>query len=363
MANTTDYLHQLASKSARLQQEFAELTDCQLEVFDSPPEHYRMRAEFRVWHEGEELYHIMFDQETKQKYRLDSFPTASKLINQAMPLLINLLQANRALRHKLFQIDYLSSQQGELLISLLYHKQLDHEWQQQAKQLQQQLNEHFPAFIVGRARKQKICLSRDYVNETLTVAGRDYFYRHVENSFTQPNPPVCKKMLAWAIDCTKNTAGDLLELYCGNGNFSIPLSQNFKQVLATEIAKPSVDSAQLNIAANRIENLKILRLSSEEFTQAWRGERSFNRLEAAQINLTDYQLNTLFVDPPRAGLDDETRQMAKNFQQVLYISCNPNTLHHDLKELTEIYHIERFALFDQFPFTHHAEMGVWLVRK
>lgn len=361
--STPEYQQQLEAKTTRLQQQFADLADCPLEVFSSPAEHYRMRAEFRVWHDGDDLYHIMFNQETKQKYRVDAFLTASALINRAMPLLIDLLKGNEVLRRKLFQVDYLSTKQGELLISLLYHKQLDDEWRHQAKALEAKLNEQLPTHLIGRARKQKICLSRDYVNETLQVNGRDYFYRHVENSFTQPNAVVCEKMLEWAIDCTKECGKDLLELYCGNGNFSIPMSQNFNRVLATEIAKPSVDSAQHNIAANEVENLKILRLSSEEFTQAWQGQKSFRRLQEADVKLEEYELETLFVDPPRAGLDDETRQMAKNFQQVLYISCNPETLYRDLLELKEVYQIERLALFDQFPFTHHAEMGVWLTRK
>ncbi|MCM2680877.1 tRNA (uridine(54)-C5)-methyltransferase TrmA [Echinimonas agarilytica] len=360
MANTIDYQQQLQAKAARITQQFADLTHSELEVFDSVPSHYRMRAEFRVWHEGDDIYHIMFNQETKQKYRVDAFPTASKLINDAMPRLLDLIRDNRSLRHKLFQVDYLSSQQGELLISMLYHKQLDDEWQKQAQQLQQRLSEFCPTFIIGRARKQKMCLSRDYVNETLNVHGRQYVYRHVENSFTQPNAVVCEKMLEWAIDCTRDSKGDLLELYCGNGNFSIPMSQNFNQVLATEIAKPSVDSAQINIAANKIDNLQIVRLSSEEFTEAWTGKRKFKRL--ADIDLEHYELNTLFVDPPRSGLDEETREMAKNFQTVIYISCNPDTLYRDLDDLKDTYTVQRLALFDQFPFTHHAEMGVLLER-
>lgn len=361
MSDHVSYQQQLAEKVSRLGDQFAEFGEAPLAVFESPAKHYRMRAEFRVWHDGDELYHIMFDQQTKQKYRVDQFDTASALINQAMPLLIELLKHNDVLRRKLFQIDYLSSQQGELLISLLYHKQLDDEWQQQAKQLQAKLREHFPTFIIGRARKQKLILDRDYVNETLAVNGQGFHYRHVENSFTQPNAKVCEHMLSWAQDCTAGIEGDLLELYCGNGNFSIPLAKNFRKVLATEIAKPSVDSAQHNIASNDIDNLDIIRLSSEEFTQAWRGERKFRRLEG--IDLANYQLDTLFVDPPRAGLDEQTREMAMNFKRVLYISCNPDTLHRDLLRLTDKYKVEKLALFDQFPFTHHAEMGVWLIEK
>jgi tRNA (uracil-5-)-methyltransferase len=52
----------------------------------------------------------------------------------------------------------------------------------------------------------------------------------VEGAFSQPNGGVCQHMLNWAVDATKGSSGDLLELYCGNGNFTIPLAQNFKQV-------------------------------------------------------------------------------------------------------------------------------------
>jgi tRNA (uracil-5-)-methyltransferase len=103
-------------------------------------------------------------------------------------------------------------------------------------------------------------------------------YRQVENSFTQPNAAMNIQMLEWAIDATKGATGDLLELYCGNGN-SLALARNFERVLATEIAKPSVAAAQYNIAANHIDNVQIIRMSAEEFTQAMNGVREFNRLQ------------------------------------------------------------------------------------
>ncbi len=141
------------------------------------------------------------------------------------------------------------------------------------------------------------------------MAGREYTYKQVEGSFSQPNGDVCQKMLTWALEvrsaaaraaarlgsaprppsnppCThtrppalpptrpgvppspsapgrspcaptpppppppprpqvsRGAGGDLLELYCGNGNFTIPLAQNFRRVVATELAKPSVDAAK-----------------------------------------------------------------------------------------------------------------------
>jgi tRNA (uracil-5-)-methyltransferase len=80
-------------------------------------------------------------------------------------------------------------------------------------------------------------------------------------------------------ECRRGSTGDLLELYCGNGNFSLALARNFERVLAAEIAKPSVAAAQYNIAANHIDNVQIIRMAAEEFTQAMNGVREFNRLQ------------------------------------------------------------------------------------
>lgn len=356
------YPVQLAEKQQQLQDLFADFAPPAVEIFASSPEHYRMRAEFRIWHEGDDLFYAMFNQESKQRYRVDHFPAASLLINQLMPRLLAALRPYLSLRHKLFQVDFLSTLSGEAIISLLYHKKLNSEWEQAARELRQQLrDEGFQVDLIGRAHKQKLVLERDHVIERLHVAGRELHYMQVENSFTQPNAGMNQQMLEWALDVTRDAEGDLLELYCGNGNFSLAMARNFTQVLATEIAKPSVDSAQFNIAANGLDNVRILRMSAEEFTMAIRGEREFNRLKG--IDLSSYNCNTIFVDPPRAGLDQATLDMVQGYERILYISCNPQTLKENLQQLTQSHRIERFALFDQFPYTHHMESGVWLIRR
>lgn len=60
--NTVTYSNQLAEKVSTLKNMFTDFNVPELEVFESQEKHYRMRAEFRVWHEGEDLYYIMFDQ-------------------------------------------------------------------------------------------------------------------------------------------------------------------------------------------------------------------------------------------------------------------------------------------------------------
>lgn len=353
-----NYSQQLEEKKNDITRLFSNYDIPSFDVFESEPINYRYRAEFRIWHEGDDLYYIMFNSETKQKYKVEYFPVASELINKCMSQLLIEIKDNELLRQRLFQVDFLSSKSGEVLISLLYHKQLSEEWEVEAEELIKKLSSIAAINIIGRARKQKVILHKDYLMEKLTVGNKSYIYHQVENSFTQPNASVNEKMLLWTQEATLDSKGDLIELYCGNGNFSIALAQNFDRVLGTEISKSSVKSAQVNIAENNLDNVHIVRMSSEEFSQAMNNERKFRRLEG--FDLTAYNYDTVLVDPPRAGLDPESLDLISRFNQIIYISCNPDTLHDNLSHLVKTHKIEKFALFDQFPYTHHVETGVIL---
>ncbi|WP_019029158.1 tRNA (uridine(54)-C5)-methyltransferase TrmA [Colwellia piezophila] len=356
-----NYEAQLSKKQQDMAELFSEFNLPVAELFPSSPLNYRQRAEFRVWHDGDDLFYIMFNSETKEKYRVDDFPVASELINKAMKALLIAIKDHRELRYKLFQVDFLSTLSGELLISMLYHKPLEDNWQIEAGKLKAHLSSIAPVDIIGRAKKQKIIVDKDYVMESLQVGSKTYIYQQVENSFTQPNAGVNEKMLLWAQQATLNAGGDLIELYCGNGNFSIALAENFSRVLGTEISKTSVRSAQINIKKNNINNIDIVRMSSEEFSQAMNGERKFRRLEG--FDLTTYNYDTVLVDPPRAGLDKDSVELVGRFNKIIYISCNPETLKDNLALLIKTHNIDKFALFDQFPYTNHVETGVILTRK
>ncbi len=356
-----NYNDQLSKKQQDMAELFKEFDLPRADLYPSKPLNYRQRAEFRVWHQGDDLYYIMFNSETKQKFRVDEFPVASELINDAMKALLIAIKNKPELRYKLFQVDFLSTLSGELLISLLYHKPLEDNWQREAEKLKLHLSDIAPIDIIGRAKKQKIILDKDYVMESLSVGNKQFIYQQVENSFTQPNAGVNEQMLLWAQQATHNAGGDLIELYCGNGNFSIALAENFKRVLGTEISKSSVRSAQINIRKNNIDNIDIVRMSSEEFSQAMNGERKFRRLEG--FDLTAYNYDTVLVDPPRAGLDIDSVELVSRFNKIIYISCNPLTLKDNLSILVKTHNIEKFALFDQFPYTVHVETGIILSKK
>ncbi len=349
----------LAQKCERVEVLLAPFDPPAPTVYPSSPMAFRMRAEFRVWHDGENLDYVMFRRdEARTPVAISDFPIACERIQQLMPRLLEKLKHNDIMRNRLFQVEFLSTLAGDMLVTLIYHRRLDEEWQDEASQLAENLS----IALVGRSRKQKIALEADFVNETLAIAGRDYHYRQYEQAFTQPNAAVNIKMIEWACDCARGAKTDLLELYCGNGNFTLPMAAQFRSVIATELSKTSIRAARENLAANGIENVEMIRLSAEEVTEAMAGQREFRRLAQLPKPLSEYELDTVFVDPPRAGLDSATEEMVSAFETIIYISCNPETLANNLRSITKTHKIDRFAMFDQFPYTHHMECGVRLRR-
>lgn len=355
--NPNSYQQQLDEKTHRIANLFAPFSPPVCEVFPSAALNFRMRAEFKLWHQDDDIYYVMFHKDTPKKpHRIDEFPIGSTSINHLMPALLAAIKKSPTLKTRLFQIEFLTTLSNEALVTLIYHKKLDSDWQSEAEQLQQQFN----IKVIGRSKKQKMVLSDDYVTELLTVNDTEFKFQQVESGFTQPNAGVNQKMLGWALENSANLTGDLLELYCGNGNFTVVLAQNFNKVLATEISKTSVKSAEYNFKLNNINNATIARMSSEEFSSALMGEREYRRLN--NINLTDYDITTVLVDPPRAGLDENTIKLISQFENILYISCNPNTLFDNMTTLSKTHTIEKMALFDQFPYTDHVECGLLLKR-
>ena len=354
------YTELLEQKTAAVSALLARFEPPAAHIYPSAPTGFRMRAEFRMWHEGDALDYVMFrPEEPKVPVPITDFPIACERIHQLMPILRQRIKDDPRLRHKLFQVEFLATLAGDTLVTLVYHRRLESDWEIAAGKLAADLG----VSLVGRSRKQKVVLGREFVEECLPIHGRKFHYRQYEQAFTQPNAGLNTRMIEWACDQAAELDGDLLELYCGNGNFTLPLSRHFDNVIATELAKSSIRAARENLLANSIDNIQMIRLSAEEVTQAINGEREFRRLAELPRPLGEYDLRTLFVDPPRAGLDHHTEQMAARFPTIIYISCNPQTLAQNLEHLCKTHSIGSFALFDQFPYTDHMECGVFLQRQ
>lgn len=352
------YEEQLNYKIQREKERFSNFTNIDFDIIKSNESNFRNRAEFRIWWEkgenNKEILSYAMNDFKKNILKINSCEMVSFHIKELMPKLLDELQNDLELSFKLFAVEFLGSSTKDMLVTLIYHKKLEESWIQKAKEIEKRLN----IKIIGRSKKQRLVLTNDYINETLNISNQNFFFAYEENGFTQPNTNVNVQMIEWVLENTKNSSKDLCELYCGGGNFTIPLSTKFRKVLATEISKTSIKSALRNCSLNKIESISFIRMSAEDFVQALNKVRAFNRLK--DINIDDYEFDTIFMDPPRSGLDDTTRNLAKDFENIIYISCNPETLHRDLEELTKTHEIEKFALFDQFAFTNHIESGVIL---
>jgi tRNA (uracil-5-)-methyltransferase len=350
------YDAQLNHKLELNQQRFKPFYKKNIEVFKSKDIHYRSRSEFKIWHDGDVMHYTMNKADKSGVVFVDECPQVNEYISDLMPKLLQEIILCKV-GFKLFGVDFLSSSSGEIVVSFLYHRKLDDDWTNKAREIARKLN----IYIIGRSRKQKIVIGQDYITETLNIKNEKYQFNYIENSFTQPNARVNKQMIIWAINNLDGIDGDLLELYCGAGNFTIPFAKKFNKVLATEISKSSINAAKTNMLLNDVKNIEFVRMAVEEFTQALDGVREFRRMKDIDINL--YDLKTIFVDPPRAGMDEKSCHFCTRYDNILYISCNPLTLVRDLEILTKTHEVVNMALFDQFPYTHHVEMGIKLIKK
>ena len=344
----------LEIKAKEVSELLKEFYSDKLEVFKSIEAGHRARAEFKIWHVGDSCHYAMTNMDKNGIELLSECPKVIEAISKVQYPLLDAINSSEILKKKLFSIEFLGTKSGELLVTMIYHRKLEQEWKEEAKELEKQFN----ICIIGRSRKQKVVLSNEYVTERLNVGGEEFSYRYYEGGFTQPNPFVNEKMISWVINRVQNSDGDLLEAYCGLGNFTIPLSRHFNRVLATEISKNSIKAAKENCALNGVDNIEFIRLNAEETAQAIAKSREFRRLK--DVDLDIYNFSTILVDPPRAGLDEASRNLAKSFDNIVYISCNPKTLARDLKELCNTHKVVRGAVFDQFPYTNHIESGVYL---
>jgi len=351
------YEGQLQQKLELNQKRFLPYYDGNISVFKSPEIHYRSRSEFKLWHDGDEVHYAMNNvDKNKNIVFVKECPQVNKYINLLMPKLLVLIKLKK-IDFKLFGIDFLSSVEGEMVVSFLYHRKLDEAWLCIAKEIADELGIN----IIGRSRKQKLVVGQDFITEKLIIDAKEYKFNYIENSFTQPNAKVNEQMIEWALRELVNAKGDLLELYCGAGNFTIPFASKFDKVLATEISKSSINAAKTNMLLNDVHNIEFLRMDVEDFTKALDGVREYRRMK--DIDISTYNFSTIFVDPPRSGMDNATCEFSARYDVILYISCNPETLVRDLELLSKTHQLVSMALFDQFPYTHHVEMGVKLIKK
>ena len=343
------YDEQISYKKEFIKELFSQIYSGEFEFFRSLKTGYRIRAEFGLYHEKNDLFYTMNG--TKQRHlKIDECLKVDSKIANLMPSLLNELKNSDKLKFKVFGAEFVATK-SDILVILLYHRNIL-EIQNELSNLSQNLGVN----LIARSRGKKLVFGSENLHESLLINGREFKYTFESGAFIQPNKSVNEQMISWVLKNIKEPK-DLLEMYCGYGNFTIPLSFKFRAVLANEISKNAIKNALKNCELNGVSNIEFLRMDSDDLISAFNGA-SFNRLK--DINLSGFDISHILVDPPRAGLSSEVIKFIKNYENIIYVSCNPLTLKENLDEICKTHKVVKFALFDQFPHTKHVESIVLL---
>ena len=202
------------------------------------------------------------------------------------------------------------------------------------------LNKDGIKYLVNKHRISGIVLNDKCIfgSDFLVDKIDDYKFKISYNSFFQVNPYICKELFKIVKDYTKD-ANNLIDLYSGVGTLSIVAKENASSVLGVEIIDNAAINAKTNAMLNGVSNISFIASDTNKIISYLEGK------------------DFVMVDPPRSGLTSKVIEGIKKYQvkNILYVSCDPNTLMRDLNLLLTDYKIIEFKLLDMFPNTYHVE--------
>ncbi len=177
------------------------------------------------------------------------------------------------------------------------------------------------------------------------IPGLDVGIAFAPTDFVQVNGELNRTMIARALELLEPRPGDrALDLFCGLGNFSLPLAQRVTEVTGVEGDAPLVLRAAENARRNGISNARFhaANLTADVSQSAWARQR--------------YDL--VLLDPPRAGAREVLDVVAAGRpRRIVYVSCHAGTLARDAGILTGVhgYRLAAAGIMDMFPHTSHVE--------
>lgn len=193
--------------------------------------------------------------------------------------------------------------------------------------------------------------SRD-LNERLsyTLPDHNVTLQFHPSDFTQVNPAINRKMVNQAIKWLNPQAGEqILDLFCGLGNFTIPLAKYCDHIAGVELSKQMVERGYENAKLNNIQNINFY---------------AFNLKDDFANCCWTKKYTKLLLDPPRSGAAEIIAKIKKfSPKKILYVSCNPATFARDAGELVNKhgYKLAKLGIMDMFPHTAHVEiMGLFV---
>ncbi len=309
----------------------------------SQPWHYRRKARIGVQFDKKSQATIGFRQKaTNQLVPIKSCTTLVKPLSDIFPILQTLI-AKLTIKKAIGHIEVISTQvqnQAALLTVVVRQvKTLNEQdralWQACAEQHQWQIMFDFGAGNIEALNTHQAL--------TYTLAN-DIAITFASDDFIQVNHDVNEAMVEQALDWLALEADDqLLDLFCGLGNFSLPIAKKIKKVVGVEGVQSMVDKAKANAEKNQLSNCQF---HQADLNTAW-----------LEHDWAKHNFTKVLLDPARAGAEQAVLQLAKlAIGTVLYVSCDPATLARDSQLLlAQGYKIVKIALIDMFSQTKHAE--------
>ncbi len=207
-------------------------------------------------------------------------------------------------------------------------------------------------YLVGRIENLKTVIFNDkviYGNGYISQISNGLMFKCSAKSFFQVNSMQMEKLYDIAIKKAKLSKNDLvLDLYCGTGTITSIIAGHVKKVIGIEIVEDAIINAKENIVTNSISNVEFICGDA-----------------AKKISKIKDNIDVIFVDPPRAGIDRKAIAIMKKIspKKIIYISCNPVTMARDLSYLSDMYDVKEVIPVDMFPKTAHVECVSVLSRK
>jgi len=188
------------------------------------------------------------------------------------------------------------------------------------------------------------------IPEGLLPGGRELKLRFSRGGFSQVNYLQNLELIRTVLKWGGFGGGErVLDLYCGNGNLSLPVALHAGEVTGVEGYAPSIDDATANAEANRVFNASFRVSDAAQAVRrlAKRGER----------------FDLVVLDPPRGGAEAAGELALLGALKIIYVSCDPATLARDLSPLCQRgYRVTRSQPVDMFPQTYHLESVTELER-
>ncbi len=187
---------------------------------------------------------------------------------------------------------------------------------------------------------------RDYIEQKTG----DYLYRIPLNGFFQTNYDQSGILLNLIDKSLVNVTGDVLDLYCGSGFFTLPAAAKAHKALGIDNNPAAIKFAGINAKINQIQNAEFIA----------------SDIKYVLKDLNTGMFQTVILDPPRSGCEPEVLKEILRIkpEKIIYISCSPETLARDLLILTgKNYKAVYCQPVDMFPHTYHIETLVTLELK